>query len=661
MKFLKVSDKTHEDLKEYCKDKKFFMKDWVDYVVSENIKNNLVNMNEEFIEKLKSFMTIRNIEGVDALSMYVDFNYEVKPKKNKRDDLIFKISGDNISEIGRYLDKNGYQKYYNLVGYNNVTDINIEPENKEGVIQFLSTSRIDGSPMFRAFRNTMEFKDSMKYFDTATNTFKAVDDNNNYQTISENFEKMPSNELEIGGVKNVKAELVSSMEDHLKTNDIIEYSSNTMMSRDMNMSASNIMSPSVSTKQVKIKKRTGDFIQKDIILEFLKKSEELANDRSNCEDYIPMSIDLSVDNGVETEEENLRFLQRRLITKILSASNMIAVEGRIGQAHNVIIPTEYRYLIDEDSIPKFGNKELFKTDFLEEIGMIKGMKFYESNYVDDIIVYRNNNADQPGIVGHYSFDDCSLEEINFDFTDIGFYPNKQFYKITVLDKVNLVIPSKKIENTLSQFEFINIDNEALPYGLGTCEVSSAIKRDECSSSKLQKVLLNEAQQTIMKEMVCKLFDSCENIVDFDVESYLTPLSNETSQSLQRKLIVSLDVMSDGFIIVNGMMGSVLTDSGHYDRTSVVTINSAGMLYPMGKIGKCSIYVDPYMKYNDNRILLFDNSVNISYNKHLIKSIDFVSEATFSPRMLLKLKYKIELNEDINLKIINVIDEMNYLA
>ena len=69
---------------------------------------------------------------------------------------------------------------------------------------------------------------------------------------------------------------------------------------------------------------------------------------------------------------------------------------------------------------------------------------------------------------------------------------------------------------------------------------------------------------------------------------------------------------------------------------------------MGKIGNCSIYVDPYMKYNDNRILLFDNAVNISYNKHLIKSIDFVSEATFAPRMLLKLKYKIELSEDINL-------------
>ena len=58
--------------------------------------------------------------------------------------------------------------------------------------------------------------------------------------------------------------------------------------------------------------------------------------------------------------------------------------------------------------------------------------------------------------------------------------------------------------------------------------------------------------------------------------------------------------------------------------------------------------------------IWDRAIE-SYNKHLIKSIDFVSEATFAPRMLLKLKYKIELNEDINLKIINVIDDMNYLA
>jgi hypothetical protein len=161
------------------------------------------------------------------------------------DYFVFKISGDNISEIGRRLDDNGYQKYYNLVGYNNVTDINIEPENKTGVVQFLSTSRIDGSPVFKAFRNTTEFKDSMKYFDENTNTFKSIDDNN-YYIISESFEKIPSNELEIGGIENVKAELVLSIEDHLKTNDFMEYSSNTMMSRSMSFySSKSSMNPNV--------------------------------------------------------------------------------------------------------------------------------------------------------------------------------------------------------------------------------------------------------------------------------------------------------------------------------------------------------------------------------------------------------------------------------
>jgi len=91
------------------------------------------------------------------------------------------------------------------------------------------------------------------------------------------------------------------------------------------------------------------------------------------------------------------------------------------------------------------------------------------------------------------------------------------------------------------------------------------------------------------------------------------------------------------------------------------MNTNAMLYPLGKVGKCDVYVDSYMGYNDNRILVFDNAVNISYNKHLIKGMKFVAEATFAPRLNAELKYKIELSEGINMKIINVKDAMNYLA
>lgn len=38
MKFLKISDDTHNNLKKYCNNYSFSMKDWVEYVVDENIK-----------------------------------------------------------------------------------------------------------------------------------------------------------------------------------------------------------------------------------------------------------------------------------------------------------------------------------------------------------------------------------------------------------------------------------------------------------------------------------------------------------------------------------------------------------------------------------------------------------------------------------------------
>jgi hypothetical protein len=33
------------------------------------------------------------------------------------------------------------------------------------------------------------------------------------------------------------------------------------------------------------------------------------------------------------------------------------------------------------------------------------------------------------------------------------------------------------------------------------------------------------------------------------------------------------------------------------------MNGQGQLYPVGSIGDISIYIDPYMKYNDNRVVL----------------------------------------------------------
>jgi hypothetical protein len=90
----------------------------------------------------------------------------------------------------------------------------------------------------------------------------------------------------------------------------------------------------------------------------------------------------------KTDLENDEINSRRLITKIMMASNIIAQYGRIGSGKSVLVGTnvisKYPSLINN----------------LDENGMIGGMLFIVEPGIDPnkIIVCRGNNADQPGII-----------------------------------------------------------------------------------------------------------------------------------------------------------------------------------------------------------------------------------------------------------------------
>ena len=85
------------------------------------------------------------------------------------------------------------------------------------------------------------------------------------------------------------------------------------------------------------------------------------------------------------------------------ASNFIAVDGKIGQATNM--------LISEDNYTKYG---IDKFDLKLEV------MFDDS--VEDCILYRKNTKDQPGLILLYN-------ENKYEFMPIGFFPEKQFSKI----------------------------------------------------------------------------------------------------------------------------------------------------------------------------------------------------------------------------------------
>jgi hypothetical protein len=221
--------------------------------------------------------------------------------------------------------------------------------------------------------------------------------------------------------------------------------------------------------------------------------------------------------------------------------------------------------------------------------------------------------------------------------------------------------------------------------VGTIEVSSALRRTEIEDikantgmdivQKMESILVNELSQTISKQIVAKIFEMGDlnrttaplggvgtipnqTIFDLDTDYAITNgPGGETTHAVQRKLITKIAHASNylategrvgpaQYLITNGGLAAALQDiSGYTINPLKSKMNASGQLYPVGSIGDISIYVDPYMRYNDNRIVLGrknnPDQPGIIFVPYLMaQSISIISEATFAPRMLLRSRYAV---------------------
>ena len=218
--------------------------------------------------------------------------------------------------------------------------------------------------------------------------------------------------------------------------------------------------------------------------------------------------------------------------------------------------------------------------------------------------------------------------------------------------------------------------------VGTIEVSSALRRTEIEDikantgmdivQKMESILVNELSQTISKQIVAKIFEmgalnatnapvspvaGVATIFDLNTSYVTSGPGGETTHAVQRKLVTKIAhasnyIATEGrvgpaqYLITNGGLAAALSDISGYTVNPVKSkMNSQGQLYPVGSIGDISIYVDPYMKYNDNRIVLGrknnPDQPGIIFVPYLMaQSISVISEATFAPRMLLRSRYAV---------------------
>lgn len=217
--------------------------------------------------------------------------------------------------------------------------------------------------------------------------------------------------------------------------------------------------------------------------------------------------------------------------------------------------------------------------------------------------------------------------------------------------------------------------------VGTIEISSALKRTEMEDiksqtgidivQKLESVLVNELSQTISRQIVEKIFQMGElnraatptlssgigSIFDLDTDYVTLGPGGETTHAVQRKLCSKIFagsnfIASEGrigpatYLVTNGRIAAALSDAAAYTINPVKgNMNTNGQLYPVGQIAGIQVYVDPYMKYDDNRVVLgrrneVDQPGIIFVPYLMAQSISLISEATRAPRLFLRSRYAV---------------------
>jgi hypothetical protein len=235
---------------------------------------------------------------------------------------------------------------------------------------------------------------------------------------------------------------------------------------DIDENNSDYFGPDIFTQKTKVFKKRIEIINDDIIKsvndtiysEFTKmaKIEGLLNrDKSKMGDKFDIDFKKWEIDLKKTGSDNIpNALLRRLVAKINNCSNFIATDGRIGPA---------QFVITNEKTHNFF--ERYSENYMN-LGFIR---YYINNELEDcdIILGRKNESTQPGVLfimnenniglskrvfseqdpyGEEDWDNGNIEDIElitigdkkyidlaYSFVPIGFYPEKQFYYIHLIN------------------------------------------------------------------------------------------------------------------------------------------------------------------------------------------------------------------------------------
>jgi hypothetical protein len=195
-------------------------------------------------------------------------------------------------------------------------------------------------------------------------------------------------------------------------------------------------------------------------------------------------------------------------------------------------------------------------------------------------------------------------------------------------------------------------------------------------SMLENVAVNELAQSINKKLVDRVlalgkahattiesvegnggaYGAVGSLTSVDLTVGSTGFEN--TSTLQRRIVTKILEMANliyhrgrfgagTYIVTNGRVASALADVAGY---SFAPFNNdmpstAGGLYPAGKVHGLTVFVDPNLKFSDNRIHIgrkgADEEPGVKFLPYIMaESLQTIAEGTFSPKIGMKSRYAI---------------------
>lgn len=100
-----------------------------------------------------------------------------------------------------------------------------------------------------------------------------------------------------------------------------------------------------------------------------------------------------------------------------------------------------------------------------------------------------------------------------------------------------------------------------------------------------------------------------------------------------------------FIVTNYKIASMLQDQAQYTFAPLAnTFNqNNGQLYPLGTVAGMTVYVDPYMRYDDTRVLVGRKGEKTEPGVHfcpylMAESVNFINQNTMAPQVVVSSRY-----------------------